>query len=95
MPYFLMVHLRGILVPQVSGDLSPQFNFSWGLGTMTNSQAESYSLLMAIQIAKDNGFKSIHIFGDSEMSIKILNSDDCFKNFALNNSVQRIQNLLK
>ena len=62
---------------------------------MTNSQAKSYSLLMAIQLAKDFGFKSIHIFGDSEMLIKMLNSDDCFQNFVLNNSLQRIQNLLK
>ena len=54
---------------------------------MTNSQAESYSLLMAIQLAKDFGFKSIHIFGDSKMLIKILNSGDCFQNFALNNSL--------
>ena len=29
------------------------------------------------------------------MLIKMLNSDDCFQNFALNNSLQRIQNLLK
>ena len=72
-----------------------EFNFSWGLGTMTNSQAESHSLLMAIKLAKDFGFKSIHIFGDSEMLIKILNFDDCLHNFSLNNSLQRIQNLLK
>ena len=29
------------------------------------------------------------------MPIKMLNSGDCFQNFALNNSLQRIQNLLK
>ena len=62
---------------------------------MTNSQAESYSLLMAIHLAKDHGFKYIHIFGDFEMLITILNSDHCFHNFALNNSLQRIHNLLK
>ena len=41
---------------------------------------------MAIQIAKDNGYKSIQIFVDSKMLIKALNSNDCFNNFALNKS---------
>ena len=78
-----------------SPDRMTEFNFSWGLSIMTNSQAESYSLLMAIHLPKDFGFKSIHIFGDSEMLIKKLNSGDCFQNFALNNSLQQIRNLLK
>ena len=78
-----------------SPDRMTEFNFSWGLSIMTNSQAESYSLLMEIQLAKDFGFNSIHIFGESEMLIKILNSDDCLHIFSLNNSLQRIQNLLK
>ena len=50
---------------------------------------------MAIQIAKDNGYKSIQIFNDSEMLIKALNSVDYFNNYALNKSLQRIQNFLK
>ena len=72
-----------------------EFSFRWGLGIMSNNQSECYSLLMAIQVAKENGFKSIQVFDDSEMLIKALNSDDCFNNSALNNSLQRIQNLLK
>ena len=50
---------------------------------------------MAIQVAKENGFKSIQVFGDSEMLIKSLNLGECFNNSALNNSLQRIRNLLK
>ena len=69
--------------------------FSWGLGTSLNNRAESYSLLKACQIAKENGFKSIHFFGDSELLIKVLNSTDQFYNSDLNNILQRIQNLLK
>ena len=44
---------------------------------MSNNQAEFYSLLMAIQVAKEKGFKSIQVFGNSEMLIKALNSGDC------------------
>ena len=62
---------------------------------MSNNQAECYSLLMAIQVAKENGFESIQVFGNSEMLTKALNSGDCFNNSALNKSLQRIQNLLK
>ena len=36
-------------------------SFSWGLGLMTNNQAEYYNLLMAIQLAKGKRFKSILI----------------------------------
>ena len=50
---------------------------------------------MVIQVAKENAFKSIQVFDDSEMLIKALNSCDCFNNSSLNNSLQRIQNLLK
>ena len=62
---------------------------------MNNSQAEIYRLLMAIQLAKDFGFKSIHIFDDSEMLIKILNSADSLINPALNVILQRIRIILK
>ena len=78
---------------------SPQIliesSFSWGLGTMSNNQAESYSLLMASQFAKEKGYKSIQIFGNSEMLIKALNSADSLNNSSLNKSLQRIQNILK
>ena len=70
-----------------SPDRMTEFSFSWGLGIMSNHWAESYSLLMAIQIAKDNGYKSIQIFGASEMLIKALNSGNCFNNSALNKSL--------
>ena len=46
---------RGLII---SLDRKSEFSFSWGLGTMSNNQAESYSLLMASQIAKTKGFKS-------------------------------------
>ena len=80
--------------PRISGagglvfspDRLIKFSYSRGLGTMSKNQVESYGLLMAIQIAKDNGYKSIQIFGDSEMLIKALNSVDCFNNSALNKS---------
>ena len=62
---------------------------------MSNNQAESYSLLMATQLAKEKGFKSVLIFGDSEMLIKTLNSADSFNNYALNIILQRIRTILK
>ena len=43
----------------ISLDILIESNFSWGLGIMSNNQAESYSLLEAFPIAKENGYKSI------------------------------------
>ena len=59
--------------PEISGagglvfspDRLTEFSFSWGLGIMSNNKVESYSLLMASQIAKEKGYKSIQIFDDS------------------------------
>ena len=76
-------------------DRSIKFSFSWGLGTMSKNQAESYGLLLASQFAQEKGYKSIQIFGDSELLIKGLNSTDIFNNFALNSIMQRIRNVLK
>ena len=78
-----------------SPDRLTEFSFSWELGIMSNNKAENYGLLMAIQIAKNNGYKSIQIFGDFEVLFKALNSVDCFNNSALNKSLQRIWTLLK
>ena len=50
---------------------------------------------MVSQIAKDKGYKSIQIFDDSELLIKVLNSADHFNNSALNKNLQRIHNILK
>ena len=50
---------------------------------------------MATQIAKENGYKSIQTFGDSEMLIKVLNSVDDFNNSSLNILLQRIRTRLK
>ena len=61
---------------------------------MSNNQEESYSLLKVCQIAKEIGYKSIQIFGDSELLIKLLNLEDYFNNSALNKILQRIQNSL-
>ena len=70
-------------------------SFSWGLGSMTNNQDESYGLLKAGHIAKELDYKSIQIFGDSELLIKSLNSTSQFCNVDLNNILLRIRNLLK
>ena len=67
-----------------SQDRLSKFNFCWGLGSLSNNQAESYSLFMAIQIAKENGYKTVQIFGDSKLLIKVLNTVDRFNNSALN-----------
>ena len=79
----------------LSRDRLTKFSFCWGLGSLSNNQAESYSLLMAIHIAKENGYKTIQIFGDSELLIKVLNNGGHFNNYALNILLQRIQARLK
>ena len=37
---------------------------------------------------------TLQVFGDSEILINILNSEDCFNNPALNNSLRRLRGLL-
>ena len=61
---------------------------------MSNNQTESYSLLKACQIAIQSGYKSIQIFGDLELLMKLLNSESLFHNSVLNKILQRIQNSL-
>ena len=43
----------------LSPDSLTKLSFSWGLGSLSNNQAESYSLLMATQIAKEKGYNSV------------------------------------
>ena len=78
-----------------SSDKLINTSFSWGLGFMSNNQAESYGLLKACHIAKELGFKSIQIFGDLELLIKTLNSANHFYNSDLNNILQRVRNPFK
>ena len=40
-------------------------SFSWGVGQLTNNQAELFALLKACQLAKAAGHNNIQIFGDS------------------------------
>ena len=75
-------------------DLSSQTSFSWGLGVSSNNQAKIYSLLKACQIGKEKGFQSIRIFGDSEILIKMINSEEQFSNPSLNKTLQLIRNIL-
>ena len=62
---------------------------------MSNNQAESYNLLKACQLAQEDGFKSIQVYGDSELLIKSLNSDGLFNNPNLNLILQIIRNVMK
>ena len=79
----------------ISPDRMLSNNFCWGLGTLSNNQAEFYSLLMAIQLAKKNGLLSVQIYGDSKILIKALNSSDNPSNFALKIILQRIRGILE
>lgn len=86
------VGTRGLIL---SPDRLNKISYSWGLGISSNNQVESYSLLKACQIAKELGHKIIQIFEDSELMIKLLNSEDYFTNPSLNKTLQRIRNTLK
>ena len=74
----------------ISPDQLSEKIFSWGLGSMYNNQVESYNILKACQLAKEVGFKSIQVFGDTELLIKMLNSNDLFNNSTLKLIPQRI-----
>ena len=69
-------------------------SFSWGVGQLTNNQAELYALLKACQLAKAVGHNNIQIFGDSEIIIKVLNSNTKFNNLGLNVTMQRLHYIL-
>ena len=69
-------------------------SFSWGLGQSTNNQAEILALLKAFHIAKETRHKDLQIFGDSEILIKVLNSDKQFSNLSLNLIMQRLHFIL-
>ena len=98
--YFFMVLPRGTLESCSGGlvfslDRLSTFSFSWGLGSICNNQAKSYSLLLASQLVKEKWYKSVQIYGDSELLIKALNSADSLNNSALNSIPQRIRIILK
>jgi len=44
---------------------------------------------------KELGYNIIQIFGDSELLINLLNSEDYFRNPTLNKTLQRIWNTMK
>ena len=69
-------------------------SFSWGVGQLTNNQAELFALLKSYQIAKAVGPNNIQIFGDSEIIIKFLNSASKFNNLSLNVTMQRLHFIL-
>jgi ribonuclease HI len=78
-----------------SSDGQRKDNFNWGLGWRTNNQAEILGLLKACQIARENGIKEIQVFGDSEILIKTINSEDHFSNPTLNKTLQRLRYVLQ
>ena len=79
----------------LSPDRLSAFRFCWGLGIMSNNQAEGYSLLMETQLAKEKWFQAVLIYSDSELLINSLNSLVSLSNFALNAILQRIRRNLK
>ena len=72
----------GGLIFYLGGKL--ETSFSWGVGHITNNQAKLFALLKACQLAQEAGHNNFQIFGDSEIIIKILNSDSLFNNPSLN-----------
>ena len=68
--------------------------FSWGLGQLSNNQAELYALLKSCQFVKEAGLKNLQIFGDSEIIIKVLNFVLEFSNISLNVTMQRLHFIL-
>ena len=69
-------------------------SFSWGVGQTTNNQVELYTLLKACQLAKETRHSNIQNFGDSEIILKVLNSDSMFNKLSLNVTMQRLHFIL-
>eukprot|EP00253_Pinus_taeda_P035869 PITA_35869 len=70
-------------------------DFSWGLGTKTNNQAEVLGLLKACQLARKEIQREIIIFGDLELLIKALRSKEWLKDPLLNKQLSRVNKILK
>ena len=69
-------------------------SFTWGIGKNSNNHVELFALLKACQLAKEAGHNNLQIFGDSEIVIKILNSDSMFNNISLNVTMKRLHFIL-
>ena len=82
----------GGLIFYLGGKLETSFN--WGVGHLTNNQAKFFALLKACQLATKEGHNNLQIFGDFEISIKILNSNSLFNNHSLNVIMQRLHFIL-
>ena len=67
-----------------------QSSFSWGMGQLSNNQAELYALLKSCQLAKEARHNNLQIFGDSEIIIKVLNFATKFNNLNLKVTMQRV-----
>ena len=76
-------------------DIKSSISFSWGLGSMSNNQAEGYTLMMEIHLLMNQGYNSVQFFGDSKILIKDINTTNRINNYALNIILQRIRILLK
>ena len=64
-------------------------SYSWGLGTLFNNQVEGYNLILVSHLVMEKGYKSVQIFGESEILIKALNSAERLNNSTLNIILQR------
>ena len=77
-----------------SSDGSRRDFFCWGIGQKTNNQEKILALLKACQIASERGIKYFQAFGDSEILIKKLNTEELFNNASLNKTMSRLKRIL-
>jgi len=78
-----------------SSDGQRKDKLSCSLGWRTNNQAKILGLLKSFQIAWENGIKEIQVFGDSEILIKKINSEDHFNNPTLKKTLQILRYVLQ
>lgn len=78
-----------------SSDSTSRDCFYWGLGQKSNNQAEIFGLIKACLIAREKGVKDLQAFGDSEILIKKLNSEDLLNNASLNKLLGRLKRILQ
>ncbi len=78
-----------------SSDGSSRECFCGGLGQKSNNQAEIFGLLKACHIARDKGVKDLQVFGDFEILIKKLNTEDLFSYASPNKTLGRLKRVLQ
>ena len=76
----------GLIILQ---DKARQISYNWGLGQISNNNAEAHGLLLGLKILRDRKINNAIIFGDSSLIIQAMVRKTPPKNATLNQILHR------